>query len=58
MIGSNRAKMKLFDLEDNAQVGLVDTGQKDSFGVGFDGNNFDTKFTQKKADKEFVDWKI
>ena len=58
VIGINRAKMKLFDLEDTAQIGLVDTGQKDSFGVGFDGNNFDTKFTQKKADKEFVDWKI
>ena len=57
MIGINRAKMKLFDLEDNAQVGLVDTGQKDSFGVGFDGNNFDTKFT-KKASEEFTDWKI
>jgi len=57
VIGINRAKMKLYDLEDNAQVGLVDTGQKDSFGVGFDGNNYDTKFT-KKASEEFTDWKI
>jgi replicative DNA helicase len=59
VIGINRAKMKLFDLEENAQIELVNTGQKDSFGVGFDGNNFDTKFThKKKVDEEFVDWKI
>jgi len=59
VIGINRAKMKLFDLEDTAQVGLVDTGhKKDSFGVGFDGNNFDTKFSTKKASEEFTDWKI
>ena len=56
VIGINRAKMKLFDLEDTAQKELINTGQKDSFGVGFDGNNYDTKFT--KASDEFIDWKI
>jgi replicative DNA helicase len=57
VIGINRAKMKLFDLEATAQAGLVNTGQKESLGVGFDGNNFNDKF-KKSTEKHFNDWKI
>ena len=57
VIGINRAKMKLFDLEDNAQIGLVNTGQKDNFGVGFNGNNFNNN-SSKTDEEKFVDWKI
>jgi len=58
VIGINRAKMKLFDLEEIAQIGLVNTGQKESLGVGFDGNNFDNKFTKKAIEEQYTDWKI
>ena len=50
--------MKLFDLEHTAQIGLVNTGQKESLGVGFDGNNFDDKFIKKVNEEHFTDWKI
>jgi len=61
VIGINRAKMKLFDLEDNAQAGLLNTGQvatSGGFGSGFDGDNFDSKFNKQTKKENFVDWKI
>ena len=41
--------MRFYNVEDNAQLGLVNTGQvstttDDTFGVGFDGKNFDDDF--------------
>jgi len=56
VIGINRAKMKLFDLEDTAQAGLLNTGQKESLGVGFDGNNF--KYNSEINKEQYTDWKI
>tara|TARA_R100000482_G_scaffold96638_1_gene40992 strand:- start:223 stop:951 length:729 start_codon:yes stop_codon:yes gene_type:complete len=54
VVGVNRAKMKFFDLEDSAQVGLVGTGS------GYNGKNFDQDFTVDKKfnDDKFTDWKI
>jgi hypothetical protein len=62
VIGCDRAKMKFYDVEGNAQAGLVNSGQAisttDSFGVGFDGKNFDKDFDDDKFKEKFTEWKI
>ena len=50
IVGINRAKMKLFDVDDSEQRDLIDSGQPAiATGVGFNGKNFDEKFK---------DWKV
>ena len=50
IVGINRAKMKLFDVDDSVQNDLIDSGQPAiATGVGFNGKNFDEKFK---------DWKV
>ena len=50
IVGINRAKMKLFDVDDSVQTDLIDSGQPAiATGVGFNGKNFDDKFK---------DWKV
>ena len=47
IIGVNRGKMKLFDVDDSEQEGLVGTGEEDD--IGLEGlTRFDTKFSKKK----------
>ena len=61
VLGINRAKMKLFDLEDNAQVNLIGSSSMNNStnGNGFDGKSFDSGFVGKSAGgKSFTDWKI
>ena len=47
VVGINRGKMKLFDV-DNSEVNLQGSNQDETdmsgLGVGFDGRNFDEKF--------------
>jgi len=57
VLGINRAKMKLFDLEDTAQSNLIGTSSTTTNGSGFDGKSFDSKFAKSVGDK-FTDWKI
>ena len=59
VVGINRAKMKLHDVEDSAQNGLIGSGQS-SAGNGYDGNNFDEKFftNKPKVRTEFSEWKV
>ena len=59
VIGINRAKMKLYDVEDSAQIGLIGSGQS-SAANGYDGNNFDEKFftNKPKIKTEFSEWKV
>ncbi len=62
IIGCDRPKMKFYNVEDNAQAGLVNTGQTpptstDSYGAGFDGKNFDDDYDSKFKEK-FTGWKI
>jgi len=62
VIGCDRPKMRFYNVEDTAQAGLVNTGQvptttDDTFGVGFDGKNFDDDF-KSKFDRKFTEWKI
>ena len=58
IVGINRGKMKLFDIEKNEQDGLIMTNQTEeqSLGSGFDGKNFDDKFSTRK--EKFSEWKI
>ena len=50
IVGINRAKMKLFDVDDSEQRDLIDSGQPAiATGVGFNGKNYDEKFK---------DWKV
>ena len=58
ILGINRAKMKLSDVE-NTEQNLVNVIKSDNeeLGTGFDGKNYDEKF--KVPDKErFSDWSI
>lgn len=53
LLGINRAKMKLSDVEDNAQTGLVESNQNkpdDVYGVGFGGG--------KKEQTDVSEWNI
>ena len=45
VVGINRAKMKLFDVDDKEQRDLIDTGQPAlANGAGFNGKNYESKF--------------
>ena len=47
IIGVNKGKMKLFDVEDSEQNGLIGTGEEDD--IGLEGlTRFDTKFSKRK----------
>ena len=53
LLGINRAKMKLSDVEDDAQVGLVQSNQDkpdDVYGVGFGGS--------KQEQTDFSEWRV
>ena len=56
VVGVDRSKMKLFDVDESAQTGLVGTGEEDDVGV----EGFDNKF--KKSRNSYRDkvssWKI
>ena len=58
IVGINRGKMKLYDIEKNEQDGLLMSNQTEeqSLGSGFDGKNFEDKFSQRK--EKFSEWKI
>ena len=61
VLGINRAKMKLFDVDNNEQTGLSNSNQdykeEESFGVGFDSQSFNGKFKKKVTD-EVSEWSI
>jgi replicative DNA helicase len=47
LVGVNRGKMKLFDVEESEQNGLLGTGEEDD--IGLEGlTRFDTKFSKRK----------
>jgi len=56
VVGINRAKMKLYDVKKEEQVGLVQSNQteEEGFGSGYGEKNFEDKF--KKATS--VKWKV
>ena len=58
ILGINRGKMKLYDVDKNYQSGLLQTNQtKDTkAGNGLDGRNFDEKFSPSKG--KFESWSI
>jgi len=58
ILGINRGKMKLYDVDKNDQSGLLQTNQtKDTkAGNGLDGRNFDEKFSPSKG--KFESWSI
>lgn len=58
LVGINRSKMKLFDSDDS--TALVQSNQTESKknGSGFDGSNFDEKFSSKSKDSDFSSWNI
>ena len=53
-LGIDRAKMKLYDVEQVAQGDIVDSGQDDAV---FDKSNFGSKM-EKKSYEKFSDLKI
>jgi replicative DNA helicase len=57
IVGINRGKMKLYDVEKTEQSGLLQTNQTEETkaGNGFDGRNFDDKFSSKR---KFESWSI
>ena len=56
ILGINRGKMKLYDVEKNEQSGIFQSNQteKTKSGTGLDGRNFDEKFSTGK----FENWSI
>jgi len=58
ILGINRGKMKLYDVDKNDQSGLLQTNQtKDTkAGNALDGRNFDEKFSSSKG--KFESWSI
>jgi len=56
ILGINRGKMKLYDVEKNAQVGIIQANQTKvtTAGSGLDGRNFDEKFSKRT----FENWEI
>ena len=56
ILGINRGKMKLYDVERDEQSGLVQTNQTQETraGSGLDGRNFDEKFSKNA----FAGWEI
>ena len=57
ILGINRGKMKLYDVEKNAQIGILQSNQtkETQSGSGLDGRNFDEKFSSKG---KFENWSI
>ena len=57
ILGINRGKMKLYDVEKNAQIGILQSNQTEETqsGSGMDGRNFDEKFSSKG---KFENWSI
>jgi len=57
ILGINRGKMKLYDVEKNAQGGIFQSNQTEETraGSGLDGRNFDEKFSSKPT---FENWNI
>jgi replicative DNA helicase len=53
LVGINRAKMKLFDLEDAAQNGLVASGQPQTSNI-----SFDSTFKKNTDKNKFNNWKV
>ena len=58
ILGINRGKMKLYDVDKNDQSGLLQTNQTEETkaGNGLDGRNFDEKFSPSKG--KFESWSI
>tara|TARA_R100001015_G_C4562365_1_gene121985 strand:+ start:85 stop:825 length:741 start_codon:yes stop_codon:yes gene_type:complete len=58
ILGINRGKMKLYDVDKNDQSGLLQTNQTEETkaGNGLDGRNFDEKFSSSKG--KFESWSI
>jgi len=56
LVGINRAKMKLFDTEEDVTLSQSNQTEATKNGSGFDGSNFDDKFSSKE--KNFSDWNI
>ena len=58
ILGINRGKMKLYDVDKNDQSGLLQTNQTKATkaGNGLDGRNFDEKFSSSKG--KFESWSI
>ena len=56
LIGINRSKMKLFDTEEDVTLSQSNQTETTKNGSGFDGSNFDDKFSSKE--KNFSDWNI
>jgi len=58
ILGINRAKMKLYDVKKEQQVGLSQSNQTDktTLGSGFNGESFDDKF--KISKEKFSEWKV
>jgi hypothetical protein len=56
VVGVNRSKMKLYDVEESAQSGLIGTGKEDDVGV----EGFDSKFKKSKDSyrQQVSSWKI
>jgi|TARA_R100001082_G_scaffold101468_1_gene71033 archaellum biogenesis ATPase FlaH len=56
ILGINRGKMKLYDVEKNDQNGLLQANQTEETraGSGYDGRNFDEKFSKRT----FENWEI
>ena len=57
ILGINKGKMKLYDVEKNAQIGILRSNQteKTKAGSGLDGRNFDENFSSKPT---FENWNI
>ena len=56
LVGINRSKMKLFDTEEDVTLSQSNQTETTKNGSGFDGSNFDDKFSSKE--KNFSDWNI
>jgi replicative DNA helicase len=56
VVGINRSKMKLYDVEESAQNGLIGTGNEDDVGV----EGFDSKFKKSRDSyrQQVSSWKI
>lgn len=56
VVGVDRSKMKLFDVDESAQAGLVGTGEEDDIGV----EGFDNKFKKNRTSyrDKVSSWKI
>lgn len=58
LVGINRSKMKLFDTEETCDLSNSNQTETKKNGAGFDGSNFDDKFSSKTKEKDFSSWNI